>query len=569
VTYEPAAAQPGGQPGGALPYDVKVSAAGRYLAVSLDLLEPTGHANWVYVWDLTRPERPLHRIETPSDTFHVDFSGDGRLLYAAPSRQSDAAGSGLLVHDVRTGELTDRRRDGGQGIELSPDGRTLAYGLGADVFLSDAATGEIRQQLTGSQEPIGRIRFSPDGRLVGAVSDDPAARVWEAESGRLLETIPLEEPAWDLAFDGAGDRLFVPSEGRLLSLDLTGADRYVQRTTAADPDPPPEGFSFRSASPYAPAVAISTWDPDLETPLLRVEDRSTGRTTARLGPSFVGNSSDSHAWSPDGRRFAYGDVNDRLWVVDWRTGETVARRRFPVTQLAYTPDATGILAVRPSGLVMLDARTLRATTAPVSLPDRLINQAEVGPGQDTAVAMTAQDTGAVDGLFTVTNRWLVVNLQTGQTLREGRTPEPASMAVSPDRTRMALAYGDAMEIVDLRTGESTVYTDIGSTASDGGLTFSSDGGLLASTDGADRVSLWDGTTGALLGTVQVGYGGGGAPVFLDGQALLLAYPDGSSYVWDTSPTYALDTACRIVGRGLTREEWRAAFVDRPYVDVCG
>ena len=568
ATYRPVDPQPGGQPDGALPYDVKLSADGRYLAVSLDLLELSTGQGRVYVWDLTRPERPLHRIKLPSNTFHIDFSSDGRLLYAAPSFQSDAAGTGLWVYDVRTGDQVDRRPDGGQGIELSPDGRTLAYGLGTEVLLSDAGTGEIRQRLTGSRDLINRIGFSADGRLVAAVSDDPAARVWEARSGRLLETIPLEEPAYDLAFDGAGDRLFVPSDERLVSLDLTGVDRYVQRTTAADPDPPPDGWSFRYASPYAPAVLISTWDPARAVSLLRVEDRGTGRTTARLGLSWLGNIYDSHAWSPDGRHLAYGDGKDRLRIVDWRTGETVARRRFAVRQLDYTPDGAGILAGRPSGLVMLDADTLRETTDPVSLPNRLINQAEVGNGADTAVLVTAQDTGAVADLFTAADRWLVVDLRTGQTLREGRTPEPASMAVSPDRTRMALAHGDAMEIIDLRTGESTVSTDIGSTASDGGLTFSPDGNLLATEDGGGRVSLWDGMTGELLGTVQVA-DGGAPPVFLDDQALLLTPPDGSTYVWDTSPTYALDTACRIVGRGLSREEWRAAFGDLPFEDVCG
>ena len=58
-------------------------------------------------------------------------------------------------------------------------------------------------------------------------------------------------------------------------------------------------------------------------------------------------------------------------------------------------------------------------------------------------------------------------------------------------------------------------------------------------------------------------------MFLDDQALLLTYPDGSTYVWDTSPTYAVDTACRIVGRGLTRDEWQVAFGELPYEDVCG
>ena len=86
ATYEPVAAQPGGQPDGALPIDVKLSADGRYLAVSVALLESSaGQGHWVYVWDLTRPEQPLRRIEMPSDTFHIDFSHDGRLLYAAPA----------------------------------------------------------------------------------------------------------------------------------------------------------------------------------------------------------------------------------------------------------------------------------------------------------------------------------------------------------------------------------------------------------------------------------------------------------------------------------------------------
>ena len=67
-----------------------------------------------------------------------------------------------------------------------------------------------------------RIAFSTGGRLVAAVSPDRAAYVWETHSGRLLEKIPLEAPTLDLAYDTSGDRLFVPSDGRLLALDLTG-----------------------------------------------------------------------------------------------------------------------------------------------------------------------------------------------------------------------------------------------------------------------------------------------------------------------------------------------------------
>jgi WD40 repeat protein len=285
----------------------------------------------------------------------------------------------------------------------------------------------------------------------------------------------------------------------------------------------------------------------------------------------VGNLYDSHAWSPDGRHLAYGNSSGLLRVVDWRTGDETARRRFAVRQLAYTSDGSAILAGAPGGLVMLDARTLDPVTSMLRLPDRLIVHAEPGPDPGTAVVVTAQDTGAALDLFTAPDRWLVVDLLTGETLRQGRLREPAySMAVSPDLTRMAAASARSMEVLDLRSGASVVSTDTGTTAEGEGalVTFSPDGGLLASSDGEGRVSLRDGRTGALLGTVRPG-DSEVAPVFLDDQALLLASSDGSTYVWDTSQQYAVDTACRIVGRGLTRDEWQVAFGDLPYEDVCG
>jgi WD40 repeat protein len=547
---------------------VTFSGDGRYLAVSTtswDSLIP-----WAYVWDLTRPGQPWRRIELPSDTFFVRFSRDARLLYAAPGHSSDVTGTGLRVYDVRTGQLAERRPDGGEALTASSDRRTLAYGRGSEVVLSDATTGSIERRLRGAQGVVGSVAFSADGGFVAAVSDHPAAYVWEKDSGRLLETIVLEEPASDVAFDAHGDRLFVPSGGRLLRFDLTGGNRYVQRTAASDPDALPEGGGFRYASPYSPAVAISSYDAASGNSLLRIENRSTGRTVARLGISWEGNLYDSHAWSPDGNHLAYGAAG-RLHLVDWRTAEQVASRAFRVRQLAYSPDGSRILAGGPSGLGLLDAHTLHPLTTPVRLADRLVVHADFGPGEDTAAVVTAQDTGAAVDFLNSADHWLVVDLETGETLLEGRLGTPAvSMAVSPDRRRMASASPGGMEIVDLRSGESTVSSDAGTTAELEGamVAFSPDGELLASADGEGRVSLRDGTTAALLGTVDSG-DAAAAPVFLDDQALLLPYPDGSTYVWDTSPQYAVDTACRIVGRGLTRDEWRAAFGDRPYEDVCG
>ncbi|HET6560934.1 MAG TPA: BTAD domain-containing putative transcriptional regulator [Marmoricola sp.] len=567
-THDPVTSQPGGQPVGAIPTDVKLSADGRFLAVSAYLDAPSaGVSQHVYVWDLTRAERPLRRIEMPSDTFHIAFSGDGRRLYAAPGTNSDFAGRGLWIYDVRTGRQGGRRPDGGQALVLSPDDRTLAYGLGSDVVLSEALTGAVRHQLRGAQGAVVRVAFSADGRLVAAVSDEPAAHVWETRSGRHLESVPLEAEALDVSFDGDGTRLFVPSGDRLLALDLTGEERYVRRTATADPVDLPKGFRFRQASPYAPAVAVSTYDLKRGENRLRVEDRTTGRTTARLGQAFLHPQYDAHAWSPTRRHLVFSKVPGQLRVVEWRTGHEVAHRSFDVRRLNYTRDGRRILAAGPDGVALLDARTLRNVHPPVRLPSRLVAHAAVGPGEDTAVVVTAEDAGPVDWT-TAADRWLVLDLRTGHTLQEGRLLSPAwSMAVSPDRTRMASASPRGMEIVDLRSGRSTVSADIGATAEAEGVlvAFSPDGALLASADGEGRVSLRDGSTAALLGTVHLG-DEPAPPVFLDDQTLLLAYPDGSTFVWDTSAAHALDSACRILGGDDI--EWRVRSGDRAYDLPC-
>ncbi len=569
-TRRPVVPQPAGQPVGAQPTDVKVSPDGRYVAVSLYLdSSPTGGGQWAYLWDLTTPARPLHHIRLPSDTFHVAFSGDGTQLYAAPGTNSDAAGSGLRIYDVRTGKQVARRADGGQALVLGPDHRTLAFGRGPDVVLSDVTTGRALRRLHGTQGTVVRMSFSPDGRLVAAVSNEPAALVWDVRSGRRLEHVPLEADSVDVAFDARGEQLFVPSTDLLLTFDLTGTDRYVRRVTAPDPAPPPKQFSFRYASPYSPVLAVSTYDLDQAKGLLRVEGRDSGRTLSQLGEAFLAPVEDAHAWSPDGRHLLVARAPDHLRVVDWRTGEVVARRTLAAHKAVYSPDGRRILLAGAGGLALLDARTLADITEPLRLPGELVAHVAPGPGRDTAVAVTGAEPGPVD--WTVgADRWQVVDLATGKTLRSGRLHTPAwSMAVSPDHTRMATASPDGMEVVDLRTGRATVSSDTGATAETEGITttFSPDGRLLASSDGQGRVSLRDGRTAALLGTVHLG-SEWVAPAFADGHTMVVPYPDGSTFLWDTRMEHAVDTACRILGHGLDRDQWRTWFGDRAYVDVC-
>ena len=89
-------------------------------------------------------------------------------------------------------------------------------------------------------------------------------------------------------------------------------------------------------------------------------------------------------------------------------------------------------------------------------------------------------------------------------------------------------------------------------------------------DGLDgRVALWDGKTGALLGSVVASPNVATAAGFArDGHTVVIASTDGTVARWDTDVEQWISAACGLAGRGLTAAEWAAVLPDRPYVDTC-
>ena len=94
-------------------------------------------------------------------------------------------------------------------VAFSPDGRYLAAGTGiwnkldmpSENRLFDVATG---QELAKFQVPSGmtyRVSFSPDGKILAALSHDKKIRLWEVPSGKLVGTLTgHERPARGMVF---------------------------------------------------------------------------------------------------------------------------------------------------------------------------------------------------------------------------------------------------------------------------------------------------------------------------------------------------------------------------------
>ncbi|HLA43565.1 MAG TPA: WD40 repeat domain-containing protein, partial [Aggregatilineales bacterium] len=186
-----------------------ISPDGRLLAAGIDNLS-------IGIWNLDTGEK-LHDLIRHDDRLRdVYFSPDGRLLASASWDRT------VRLWDVASGEMIQTLRHGlgVNKIQFSPDGGQIAAGLlGGDIVIRDIRGDEpISIDLIGHRGDISSIAYSPDGRLLVSGSRDREMRIWNAQSGELLNTLEGHE--------GILTRVAVSADGSLLaSGDQTGVVR--------------------------------------------------------------------------------------------------------------------------------------------------------------------------------------------------------------------------------------------------------------------------------------------------------------------------------------------------------
>ena len=213
-----------------------------------------------------------------------------------------------------------------------------------------ASTGATVHTLRGHRTFVRDIRFSPDGSLVGSVSNDGELIVWDTASGRPLERWATASkwgvgfsPDGDLVYGGGGDSM-------LRTWDLSVEETYLQRTTQVGDA---EVFAHADLSPDGQQVAYSWLDGD--TGWVRFVDTVTGEATPPTRVPVSAGPWASGTWHPQGQKYiAYtycyatecGAGGPAAVVLDPATGRVLEKRELfdgDVSSIAYVDGNRSLL----------------------------------------------------------------------------------------------------------------------------------------------------------------------------------------------------------------------------------
>jgi DNA-binding SARP family transcriptional activator/WD40 repeat protein len=513
------------------------------------------------VWDLARPSQPIFRATVP-EYADVALSRDGGRLYAAMEGARP-----LRVYDVDYGRLVTAAGNGlvaqhGGGVDLSPDGSTIAVTTSDQVLRFDARTLRPRgSAMSGPDlEPayLPRSFYSHDGRSLVTVTGGGAI-VWDAGTGELLHRFAVDN---GLLFTGQWSpddhAVYTTSGVDVAEDDLLMAwhidDVPGALTLGDDVGPLQEsGYDLSLPSPGGRILAR------LRAHRLWFVDPVTGRATPR-SPEL--RDIWGARWSPDSRRFLTWGPDGVIRVWDAESGRQLARRRHYTDRLpvGFAPDASRIYLPDGSGrLETLDIDTLRPVHAAVSLGTG-VRGLQANPGDGSVLVLK------IDGSV------LRVDPTTGEVLAEAPSgtlsAEAFNWVFSPDGS--VLATADRAGNMRLMDAESLTWVSPDSGAPWGyDRDYAPDGSQIAAVR-EDRISLWDGESGAYVASLPLPATAGSVSIAYreDSSGLVIASSDGRTWTADTRTADWTDRACAIAGRNLTAAEWEQFFPSRAYHATC-
>jgi WD40 repeat protein/serine/threonine protein kinase len=313
-----------------------------------------GFAKYGRILDL--PSGGRHDLRDVLNPRRLTWSPDGKILtvFGRTAKR-------VLLFDAQSLQPLRLLEGGGllQGLAWSPDSRWAATGSDDQVKavrLFEVASGKYRP-LAGHQARVSTVAFAPDSKRLASGGRDRVVRLWEVESGRLLEALPGHtQEVTRLAWSPGGRVLASAGQDRTIRLWDIDAGKAL----------------FPPARHPAGAAQIErlAWSPDER--ILAVAgggrialwDAATGKLVRVLG----GAGRTSLAWSHDGKTLVAGTGKAAVQLWDVAAGRlrcTLLNLRNE-QGLAVTPDGhyAGTPGIEGELVYVVDAGRGQETLTP-------------------------------------------------------------------------------------------------------------------------------------------------------------------------------------------------------------
>ena len=557
-----------------------VTSDGRYAFLVWAVWNQDGSegATYAETWQLSR-SGPSHLVPLHAEGIvAATATADGRLVVATNGTISTwNAATMRRISSVPGPRLKPEFSPGA----ISPDGRTLAYGLGdGTVHFFDVATGKTIAGTGAHSAGVTRMAFSPDSGIAVSTGDDGLAILWNPATGVPLERLTghAGRILWP-DFSADGKMLYTPSlDGTILQYDLGGSRRFGSpfnvgvaglRAQTLDTAPllavSPGGRSF-AASVSESRVSLFSASTLRRIATISLASRRTVGAGAWVGDRFVLGADRGlvQIWDVAGVEpkpvaglhglSNQGQLRSVATAAGGRVVAAVDAWDGPDPNNGGPPPREGELAIWRNGR-LVGGKPMNLHT------------------YGNAVAVSRD--GSTVAVATEDGRVLVVDAHTGQaerTIRPQAGPvSVTTVAFSPDGTLASGSWAGIVNLWDPKTGRELGNPTLVAQAPVSAIAFAPDGKRFATTGGSSgHTKVWVTSTLQQLGDDFPGGEGswGNIAYTPNGRYLFSAYADGSAYRWPVTVGAWADQACRVAGRNFTREEWRRFVAGRTYERVC-
>jgi WD40 repeat protein len=456
----------------------------------------------------------LASVELP-----VDPERSLHLALQANAVEASRATEDVLRTTLRALRVEDVLRAGGPVAEaaFSPDGKLVvtAGGRGeARVFRAD--TGRLVRSLRHGAAPLVAASFSPDGSLIVTAGADGIARLWNARTGARLRELDHRGPISSATFSPNGKLLATTSADGTAKIWTIPSGRLLRRLD--------HGHAVKSASFSGDGTLLVTvLEPAANDRAARVFDVRSGHLVRRLvQPDRVLTA----RFAPTGDRAVTGGAGGfvRIWHARSRMPPVdLSGHKGQVLDAEFSPDGKRVVTASTDQTARVwDAET-GVLVSPLAVHTNYVLAAHFSPDSQTVVTASAD------------RRSVVFHAETGTILATliGHKDAVTDAVFSPDGSTVASASTD---------GTARLWDPLphpllpllgrhrGKVAT---VAFSPDGQLLASAGDDGDVRVWRFGSG-LAQTLATG-----GPVTRlvfnrDGSLLLASSLDGAVRVWRTS-----------------------------------